>query len=401
MRVQTLTMPIRGGWPLPMRASGPAPVDRAELSGGIPRWRDRLAGGLFLAACAASAAVSPWLGAGLLTLSLAAARPRLSQGMSRAEGALGRLGRALVDGMADTMDQWAEAHRKTPEEGPAREEHFLRKFLRDAERTFGKDSIYTLGQRLRLADFYRQSHQGIQVAEGYDRAVNILDAEIEARGGAVELDRLVPACATGYPDSASVFQRAGEFFLLYAQPEKAVELLRRALELAPAGGRRIELLERLAGDVPDSEAVALRREAFRLRLKGGYPTDPSLGGPARALAQSLEKTGQEAGGWYALSFLLDCARLPATESLRAGHLKELGDLYARVGEADVAADLRDQAEICRLESSARGTPAGPALRRDLEGLIELYQRRGEESALVRTRHRLEAVKARCAGGRAG
>lgn len=357
----------------------------------VPVWRDALAGGLVVSGLATAASVSPWLGAGLLASSLVAAVPRLKQ----LEAGLSRLGHSLIDTIASSVEGWSSAYRKVPAEGPERHEYFLRKFLKDAERSHGEASIYTLGQRLRLADFCRETYRPMDVAECYNKAVKTLEAELSVRGETAELDRLVPACASGYSDVASVFERAGDFFFLYAQPEKAVGLLRRALELARPGERRISVLERLAGEVDDREAAGLRREAFALRLSIAQPGDGALAEPARALARSLEKSGQDASAWYALSLFLDCGRRPESELLRAGHLKQLAGLYGSIGESKVASGLREEAEICQLESNARGAPAGVALRRDLERLVELYERRGENSALVRTRNRLETVRVRC------
>lgn len=391
MRIEPLAQRPPPRWTATAPGSGPVVSDRVELgSAPVPLWRDALAGALAASGWAAASLVSPWLGAGLFAGSLLAAAPRLKQ----AEAGFTRLGEGLIDTIKGSIEGWAEAYRQTPTEGPEREEYFLRKFLKEAERSHGKGSIYTLGQRLRLADFCRQSYRAMDVAECYDQAVKTLEGELALRGGTGELDRLVPACASGYSDVASVFERAGEFFLLYAQPDKAVGLLRRAVELAPSGERRIQLLERLAGEVSDPEAARLRREAFGERLERSQPTDPELAEPARALGRSLEKSGQDCGSWYALSLSLDCRR-PESELLRAGHLKQLAGLYASVGESKVAAGLREEAEICQLEAGARGAPAGPMLRRDLERLVEIYQRRGEESALVRTRHRLQAVRDRC------
>ncbi len=357
----------------------------------VPIWRDALAGGLTVSGLVTAASVSPWLGAGLLAGGLLAGAPRLKQ----VEAGLDRVGHGLIDFISQSIEGWSEAYRQKPAEGPERQEYFLKKFLKEAERSHGKGDIYTLGQRLRLADFYRESYRAMDVAEHLDQAVKTVEAEIRLRGGSQELDRLVPACASGYPDVASVFERAGEFFLLYAQPEKAVGLLRRAVELAPPGERRVSLQERLAAEVGDPEAASLRREAFSSRLERALPTDESLADPARALARSLERSGQEAGGWYALSLFLDCGRKPDSDLLRGGYLKQLAGLYGAVGESKVAASLHEEAQICQLEASARGALAGPALRRDLERLVEIYERRGEESALVRTRHRLQAVRDRC------
>lgn len=289
------------------------------------------------------------------------------------------LGRALVEGIRDQMESISDTFRKEPQT----EESALRKCLKLNEQQFGKGSFYCLGSLMRLAEFYRGKYDGIHAMEYYDRAVSALEPELVARPGP-ELDRVVAAGLgkEAFPDAASVLERRADFLVLYAQPSRAADDLRRALELVSSPERRIQLLGELAELAGPEEALACRREIWELSLRRWKPDSPELAGPARGLAALVP----DAGAYYALALCLEVRS-------RLQH-DELASLYARIGQPEIACDLREQATVARLEESVRGAPCTPMLKRDLEQLVALYQKRGEEGAAVRTRHRLATVTER-------
>jgi tetratricopeptide (TPR) repeat protein len=97
---------------------------------------------------------------------------------------------------------------------------------------------------------------------GPDNAARYCSARalfLQAKGDLEAAERGLGECLEEFPASALVVQDAVEFYEEQGKPERAIEILRKALTEAPGGGHRPALAARLrrAGEVEEAERVLL------------------------------------------------------------------------------------------------------------------------------------------------
>lgn len=375
------------------------PQDQVELSpSGLDfNWKDA-AGAALLVGGLMGLTSHPWAGGLALAGSAAFLSPRIAQGY-RGVSHLGEKAVAGIQGIvADQIENTRLAYMKEPKEGPERLEYFLRQNLRSGERHFGKDSIYSVGTHIQLAEHFRQSGRALEASDHYQKALAIFEAELQQRGEADSLHRLMPASLTGSAhDAASLYEKAGEFFSLFGGPEKSTPMFERALQLCPENAqldRRLELRSRLASSYLDGgntgSAMALLESNWNESCDAHAPTSGALSKPAEDLARLYQQQGKnrEAEALWQISVSLE-----GTSS--AVGLNSLAGLYGQVGKSDMARELRRESEIRSLEQSvAHAQVATPPLAKDLRRLVQLYEEKGDHSAKVRTQSRLEVIEAR-------
>jgi len=379
------------------------PSDQAELSGlsqsptAKPKgrgvgWTDALGSGLVVYSLVALQS-SPWLGGALLLASLFPLRERLTQAKEGLDSLGAMASQNLTGFIGGYIESMAESHRQEPPEGPERVLFRSQKILRNTERQFGKNSIYTLGSHLSLAEQHRDAYRGIDASEHYKKALGVFESELKERGEVESLHKLMPA-NLGEPeaDAGSLYERAAEFFSLFGGPEKALPLLERAQELCRSDAtfeRKADLKRKLAETYlatgQESKGKELLSEGWSEALKEYEPGSKALLPACRAWARASKDEA-----------LQDVAHLLESEPNSVG-LKMLGDAYRRAGLREPARRLANQSEILKLrQSSMQDQKPTPNLVKELKRLIDLSREEGDSVTLKQAEGRLAVIETRLA-----
>ena len=178
------------------------------------------------------------------------------------------------------------------------------------------------------------------------------------------------------PEDGGLLADYGDELAFYGQPEKAEEVLRRALSLRPRDTRTLTLLGKHLGSqaltpARQAEAVALLRKAIELT--------PTASEPHLQLGRLLLQTGDTAGAMTALeeclrldSSLLE-AWLPLGQAYQAaGREQQAKDAFARYSRF---AELRR--EMAQLQLRLRRNPDSVPTLLQLAALEEGYGRKQE------------------------